>query len=75
MTKQPLPYQLLIYLLTELSPSREAANCKATHEIPSILRNPEVYHRIHKSPPMVHILCQIDPILSLYFNIVHPLTS
>jgi hypothetical protein len=30
----------LTYLLTELSPSREAANCAATQELPSILRNP-----------------------------------
>jgi hypothetical protein len=33
------------YLLTELSPSWEAANCAATQELPSILRNPKV-HRL-----------------------------
>jgi hypothetical protein len=41
------------YLLTELSPSREAANCAATQELPSILWNPKVHHRVHKSPPLV----------------------
>jgi hypothetical protein len=50
------------YLLTELSPSWEAANCAATQEFPSILRNPKVHHRVHKSTPLVPILSQIDPV-------------
>jgi hypothetical protein len=49
------------YLLTELSPSWEAANCAATQELPSILWNPKVRHRVHKSPTLVPILSQIDP--------------
>jgi hypothetical protein len=53
---------LLTYLLTELSPSWEAANCAATQEPPSILWNPKVHHRVHKSPPMVPILSQIHPV-------------
>jgi hypothetical protein len=53
---------LLTYLLTELSSSSEAASCAATQEIPSVLRNPNVHHRVHKSPPLVPILSQIDPI-------------
>jgi hypothetical protein len=40
------------YLLSELSPSWEAANCAATQELPSILRNPKVHQRVHKSPHM-----------------------
>jgi hypothetical protein len=52
----------LTYLLTDVSSSWEAANCAATQEIPSILRNPKVHHCIHKSPPLVTILSQIDPV-------------
>jgi hypothetical protein len=44
---------ILTYLLTELSPSWEAANCAATQELPSILWNPKVHHRVHKSPSEV----------------------
>jgi hypothetical protein len=39
------------YLLTELSPSWEAANSAATEELPRILRNPKV----HQSPAAVTI--------------------
>jgi hypothetical protein len=50
------------YLLMELSPSWEAVNCAATEELPSILWNPKVHHRVHKSPPLAPILRQIDPV-------------
>ena len=51
----------------------------ASQEIPPILWNPEVHHRIYKSPSPIPILNQLDPIhvpisyfLKIYFNIILP---
>jgi hypothetical protein len=81
-TAHYVPPALLTYLLTELSPSKEAANCAATQELSSILRNLKVHYRVHKSLPLAPILSQIDPVHTIpshlskiHFTIVHSPTS
>jgi hypothetical protein len=59
--------------LTVLSPSWGAANCAATQELPSILCNPKVLYRVHKSPALVPILSHINPIHTIpsYLSKIH----
>jgi len=74
----------LTYLLTysmEQSPSWEASRFSASQEIPRILWNPRALYGIHKCPPHVPIISQLDPnhtptfhFLKIHLNIIFPST-
>jgi hypothetical protein len=46
----------------ELGPSREAASCATTQELPSILWNQKLHYRVRKSLQIVPVLSQINSV-------------
>jgi hypothetical protein len=51
----------------ELSPYRKTVIFAFTQELPSILLNSKVHFNVHKSPPLVSIWSQIDPVHTTTF--------
>jgi hypothetical protein len=60
-----------------LSPSWEAASSRTIQEFSNVLWNPKARYRVHKSPPTVPVLSQLNPIYNTnsYLSKIHLLST
>jgi hypothetical protein len=72
----------IITNIVELSPSWKAASCASAQELPSILWNPKVHYRVHKSLFWATSIQSIPPhpisltsILILFTHLCHDLPN